>query len=124
MKEIRIYIIGKYDYHFRVSIWSYYLNYKTAVIKTNGEKYEDGSVNRALLHGLYEALQRITEPCHIIIYTKVSLGFDNPRKSIDKNTMLNIVQTIIKAGHIVEYIVANELSQVNIWEQLYGTPFN
>ena len=124
MKDIKIYITGKHDYYFRVSTWAYYLNYKTAVIKRVGSSCEQGSPQRALLHGLYEAIQQVTEPCNIKIYSKQELGFKNPRKCREKDLILNIITAIFKAGHIVEYYVDKELNQVQIWEQLYGTPIN
>ena len=124
MKEINIYLTGKYDYSFKFSSWAYYLNYKDAVIKGVGSKYENGSMTRALLHALYEAIQRVKEPCIIRVYSKYPLGFNRSKKSNEKDLILNIVSSIIKAGHIIEYNVDKILNQVNIWEQLYGTPIN
>lgn len=124
MKDIKIYITGKYDYYFGISTWAYYLNYKTAVIKRTGSVCEQGSQQRALLHGLYEAIQCVTEPCHIDVYSKYSLGFKTPRKSREKDLILSVVTSILKAGHIIEFNVDKELNQVQIWEQLYGTPIN
>lgn len=121
MKTVKIYIVGKYDYSFKFSSWSYYLNYKEAVIKRNGSKYEDGSNDSALLHSLYCALQDLTEPCILKIYSKNRLYFDRPKVSKDKKVMSNIVKAVIRAGHIVEFFI-DDLGQINVWEQVYGNP--
>lgn len=124
MKNIEIYIIGNYDFNFRASIWTYYLSYKKAVIKRTGLTYENWSRNRADLQALHNALQHVIEPCKIKIYSKTRLGFDKPRLSSNKDLIVDIMSIINKEGHIVEYVFAKEMPQVDIWEQLYGTPIN
>lgn len=120
MKEIKIYVVGHYDYKFKISSWAYYLNYKKAVLKRSGQIHEYGSEYRALLHGLYCALQDVTESCIITVYTKQKLLFDNPKKSRDKDFIVRIMTSVIKSGHIIKYEVDNKLEQVRIWEQVYG----
>lgn len=124
MKNIEIYVIGNYDFSFKASIWAYYLSYKKAVIKRTGLTYEHWSRNRADLQALYNALQHVTEPCKIKIYSKTKLGFDKPKLSSNKDLIVDIMSIINKAGHVVEYVFTKEMPQVDIWEQLYGTPIN
>jgi len=121
MKEMSIYVDGKYDYRFQTIRYIYYLSYKTAVVKKSGTIVQQGSPARAQLQSLYLALQRVTEPCIINIYSKYPLGFKNPKKCNSKDLIVEILNAINKAGHIVKFIIDKEFYQVDIWEQTYGT---
>jgi len=121
MKEMSIYVDGKYYYQFKTIRYVYYLSYKTAVIKQTGDIIQEGSPARAQLQSLYLALQRVNEPCIINVYSKYPLGFKSPRKCNSKDLISEIINLINRAGHIVKFIVDREFYQVKIWEQTYGT---
>lgn len=124
MKSVDIFVAGEYDYKFQLGTWTYYLSYKKAIIKRTGQIYETGSPTRSSLQGLYKALDRITEPCYINVYSKTPLGFKTPKKSNNKDLLAKIQNTINRAGHIEKFEVDKEFSKPLMWEQVYGTPIN
>ncbi|MBO5387942.1 MAG: hypothetical protein J6A59_07380 [Lachnospiraceae bacterium] len=124
MKNVEIFLIGKYEYNSKIGTWAYYLNYKKAVIKRCGQINNGGSHVRVALYALYRALEHITEPCNIIIHSKSPLGFKYPKKSSNKDLLIKIQTTINKAGHIVHFDTTDDYGRVDIWEQVYGTPIN
>lgn len=121
MKEISIFVDGKYEPRFKNIKYVYYLSYKTAVIKRAGNIIQEGSPARAQLQSLYLALQRVTEPCTINIYSKRPLGFENPKECNNKDLIAEIWNLICKAGHIINFKIDKEFYQVQIWEQTYGS---
>lgn len=48
------------------------------------------SANRCILEGMLAAAQQIKKPCHVIIYTSVSLGFVQAKKGKGPNADLCI----------------------------------
>lgn len=124
MKSIDIFVEGKYDYKFQLSNWIYYMSYKTAVVKRTGQINEHGSPTRASLQALYNALEQIKEPCNIKVYSKLPLGFKVPKKSVNKDLLINIQTVVNKAGHIMSFEIDKEFSKPMMWEQVYGTPIN
>lgn len=124
MKVIDIYVEGKYYYKFQISTWCYYMSYKKAVIKRTGQVNGQGSPARSTLLALYKALDKIKEPCILRVYSKIPLGFKTPKKSPNKDLLINIITAITKAGHIVSFEVDSEFYKPTMWEQLYGTPIN
>lgn len=121
MKNIEIFVIGKYEFTTRVGTWIYYLNYKQAVIKRSGVIRNAGSPNRTALIALYAALEKVTEPCNIIVHSKAALGFKKPKQSSNKDLIVQILTMVNKAGHIINFDTQDDFGRVNIWEQVYGT---
>jgi hypothetical protein len=124
MKSIDIFVDGKYDYKFQLGTWIYYMSYKTAVIKRTGTYIGYGSQVRSTLCSLYMALGKIKEPCYINIYSKVPLGFRQPKKSANKDLLVNIQTAVNKAGHILNIEIDKEFSKPTMWEQVYGKPIS
>lgn len=124
MKSIDIFVEGKYDYKFQLCTWIYYMSYKQAVVKRTGQVNENGSPTRSALHALYRAISSVKEPCNIRIYSKVPLGFKVPKKSTNKDLLIDIQTAVNKAGHIISFEIDKEFSKPNMWEQVYGTPVN
>lgn len=124
MKSIDIFVEGKYDYKFQLCTWIYYMSYKQAVVKRTGQINESGSPTRSALHALYKAISSIKEPCNINVYSKVPLGFKTPKKSTNKDLLVNIQIAVNKAGHIISFDVDKDFSRPVMWEQVYGTPIN
>lgn len=120
MKEIDIYIIGKYDTKTRVGTWIYYLEYKRAVIKRVGQVENISSSARITLVALYQALQHVTEPCAINIHSKIRVSFENAKKSANKDILLNILNIVKNAGHEINFVYENFDEKVNMWEAVYG----
>jgi len=121
MKTVEIFVIGKYEFSSRVGTWIYYLNYKKAVIKRSGIIKNAGSPNRTTLVALYKALEKIKEPCQLLIHSKAALGFKKPKQSANKDLIFQILTTINKAGHLVTFDTQDDFGRVDIWEQVYGT---
>ena len=121
MRNIDIFVIGKYEYRTGIGNWIYYLNYKNAVIKRSGYVKGAGSPNRTMLISLYKALRQVTEPCNITIHSKAALGFKKPKQSTNKDMIIQIQTLINKVGHIVTFDTSDDFGRVNIWEQVYGT---
>lgn len=124
MKSIEIFIIGKYEYKYKLGTWVYYLSYKRAVIKRTGQITNAGSPNRVTLYALYQALEKVKEPCEIVVHSKIPLGFNKPKESVNKDLLVQIQTAINKAGHIVKFDTKDDFGRVDIWEQVYGTPIN
>ena len=122
MKNIDIYISSKYDYSSDYGIWTYYLNYKKAVIKRCGNLKSTRNMSRLALIALYNALQHVHEPCSITIHSKISLGFDRPKRSVSRDIIIKIQQLINESGHVINLDISGDFNIVNIWEQVYGTP--
>lgn len=120
MKNIEIFVIGKYDYKSNIGTWIYYLNYRKAVIKRIGTITNAGSPNRTTLVSLYLALQQVKEPCNILVHSKAALGFKKPKQSSNKDLIIKIQTLINKAGHLVTFDTTDDFGRVNIWEQVYG----
>lgn len=121
MKLVEIFVLGKYEYTNRVGTWIYYLNYKKAVIKRSGYIINAGSPTRTTLISLYNALERITEPCNIIVHSKMALGFKKPKQSLNKDLIVQILTLVNKAGHQISFDTKDDFGRVDIWEQVYGT---
>lgn len=124
MKSIDIFVEGKYEYKFQLGTWIYYMSYKRAVVKRTGQINEYGSPTRSALQALYKAIEKIKEPCKITVYSKVPLGFKTPKKSINKDLLVNIQTAVNKAGHILNFEIDKDFSKPLMWEQVYGTPIN
>ena len=124
MKSIDIFVEGKYDYKFQLGTWIYYMSYKQAVVKRTGQINEYGSPTRSALQALYKAIEKINEPCKVTVYSKVPLGFKTPKKSINKDLLINIQTAVNKAGHILNFEIDKDFSKPLMWEQVYGTPIN
>lgn len=122
MKQVEIFVIGRYDYRSHVGTWIYYLNYKKAVIKRCGQIPDAKSAARVTLYALYEALGCITEPCEIIVHSKSPLGFKRPQSSNNKDVIMKIMSTVNRAGHLIHFDTKDDFGRVDIWEQIYGTP--
>ena len=120
MKSIEIFVDGKYDYKFQLSTWTYYMAYKNAVIKRVGQINESGSPTRSTLQALYKAIENVTEPCVLTVYSKIPLGFKTPKSSKNKDLLLNILLAVNKAGHILKFSIDKEFSKPMMWEQVYG----
>jgi hypothetical protein len=83
---------------------------------------EAGSPNRTTLYALYMALNHVSEPCNILVHSKISLGFKNPKQSSNKELIFKIMSTVNKAGHLIAFDITDDFGRVNIWEELYGKP--
>lgn len=120
MKNIDIYVDGKYYITDEIENWIYYMSYKDAVIKRVGQINEKGEYKRVLLQALYKSLEHILEPCSITVYSKIELGFNKPKKSRNKDIIIRILTAVNKAGHKIRFRVDNKFEQVDIWEEKYG----
>lgn len=124
MKDIEIFVKGGYDYQSDNGRWTYYLSYKKAVIKRSGFVIHCGNSYRATLTALYLGLKQVTEPCNIIVHSKVPLGFKEPKKSKNKELIIQILTEIWNSHHIVNFDTTDDFGRVQIWEQLYGHDSN
>lgn len=124
MKNIDIYVDGKYYITDEIENWIYYMSYKDAVIKRVGQINEKGEYKRVLLQALYNSLEHILEPCSITVYSRINLDFDKPKKSRNKDIIVRILTAVNKAGHKISFKVDNKLEQINIWEEKYNNQNN
>lgn len=120
MKKVNIYIDGKGSTAKNEAQWIYYLNYKDSVIKRVG-RCGDYSLNTATLQALINALSCVNEPCEIDIYSKIELGFKNPKKSKNKLFILEIQKIVNEAGHIIKLNIDKEFNQPKRWENENNT---
>ena len=73
------------------------------------------SANRCMLQGMLAAAQHIKKPCHVIIYTSVSLGFTKAKKGKGPNLDLcNAIEECLKEkGCTLELnIVQNTMAEI------------
>ena len=120
MKTVDIYLDNTYEKNTRTCKCIYYMSYKNAVIKRTIITGEHISYNRALLIALYEALQKMKEPCNIVVHSKQGLGFKQPRRSPNKDLIIKIQLLLNKAGHIFVIDSSRDFRIVNQWETKYN----
>ena len=80
MKQLKIYLIAKYDKSTDTAKWCSYLWYKGAVAKKFGTVSHIGSHTRALLYALYKTLSFVNERCDIEVISQVKLRLNNIEK--------------------------------------------
>lgn len=119
MKHIDVYVNGAYDYGVRMGYWVYYLSYREAVLKRTDWVQGNGNYTRIVLWGLYKALGAITEPCNILVHSKTALGYKNPKRSSNKDLLMQILKAVSDAGHTINFVI-DDFHKVEMWEQVYG----
>lgn len=120
MKIVDIYVLGKYDSNTHEGQWIYYLGYCCAVKKESGFVKDAKSSHRMCLYALHNALNHITEPCELVINSKVPLGFANIKDSANRDMLVQIQKEIVSGGHIVNFEPKANFKQTEIWEKQYG----
>lgn len=121
MKVVNIYVCGSYEYKSRIGTWIYYMEYNGAVKKQSGQAGGIKSPAQTLLLALYKAIQCINQPCKLIVHSKQGLGFNKPKQSPNKELILKIIQDIKDKGLVVEFETNCDFTQVDKWEELYGS---
>lgn len=120
MRDIEIFIKGRYEYRYNLITIEYYLNYKKAVIKHCEQEVCQSTSAGATLKALDRALDHITEPCNIVVHSKYDLGIGKPKNSKNKVIIESILKKIAIGCHVVEYDTLDDFGRVRIWEELYG----
>ncbi|MBO5388301.1 MAG: hypothetical protein J6A59_09205 [Lachnospiraceae bacterium] len=117
MKNIKIYLVSKYEYSSKIGTWTYYIEYKGAVKKSTGTMKNARSSARMLLVALIQALMCLNQPCNIVVISKVPLGFRNIISSPNNDLLCHIHDLILRHKHMASFKVDNDFSNVEEWER-------
>lgn len=116
MKEVDIYVLGKYEYNTGVGTWIFYMTHRGAVLKRMGYIDNAGSSVRTTLYALMQALDRIKEPCDLRIHSRANLGFLNMQKSRNKDLLMHIQRAIVNSGHTFSHDTKFDNNLIEKWE--------
>ena len=121
MKEINLYVLGKYKYDTKVGTWIFYLEYRGAVMKRSGTVRNGISHVRMSLYAIGQALACINEPCIIHIHSNCNLGFKNIKQSRNAHIISDIQHRMINAGHMYKMDTETKFDNLIMsWEEKYG----
>ena len=111
VKEVKLYVEGhcnsmneqKLGYYIMV------LEYKSIRKKFRND-FDKTTANRMIIQGLIDGIKMLKEPCKIDAYMKTPIGLvklkkydDNSPKARKRDLLHKLVDSIIQAGHQVEY---------------------
>lgn len=116
MKNVKIYLVSKYEHKSKIGTWTYYLEYKGAVKKCTGKLENARSSARMLLVALIQAFQCINQPCDILVVSKTHLGLKNMHSSPNSDLLCYIYDIILECGHTVEFKTDSDFSCIEEWE--------
>lgn len=121
MKQLKIYLIAKYDKSTDTAKWCSYLWYKGAVAKKFGTVSHIGSHTRALLYALYKTLSFVNERCDIEVISKVKLSLNNIEKSSNCDILAEIDAMSARMMHCIRFSTSDEIDKLTQqWDKQYG----
>lgn len=113
---INIYVLGEYDNKTKVGVWTFYMEFKGAVMKRCGIVKNTSSATRMALVAFEQALDHINRPSTLHVHSNLALGFGNIKESRNKDILKRIQTNFIKAGHQVEYNKDLDMRLIDGWE--------
>lgn len=115
MKQVKIYVrgicknTGRYQeiYEGRAIVVLEYLGkYKQIRLQE-----QNTTANRMILKGVVAGLEKLKEPCEVIVYVTTALGFRKPQKSPNKDLLGEVNRLIAEGGHMLEVVISRKYQE-------------